>query len=289
MKNKMKLLMIILAAFFVVATLPVMSAQARLDEMLLRNAPYTSAAADLGYTGPVLYRVEKGDSLWKIAQKYGLGMKELAAVNNLSLNEVLRVGQVLTVPGKHQVYRVKKGDTLWNIAKKFNVSIISIARQNGLEDVNVLRAGQRLVIPQFGRAYAMSGWPARGGRIINLAWPLRGRITSLFGMRNGRPHEGLDIAASVGTPIRAARPGRVTFTGSMGTYGLTVIVNHGAGLTTRYAHCSRILVSKGEWVETGQAIARVGNTGRSTGPHLHFEVRLNGIACDPLPFLRVYA
>jgi len=289
MTIKIKLLTVILAALFVIAVSPTVPAQARLDEMLREDVPYTNSAAAIDYAGPVLYRVEKGDSLWKIARKYGLGTKELAAANNLLLQDVLQVGQVLTIPGKHQVYEVKKGDTLWDISKKLGVSMVSIARQNGLEDVNVLRIGQKLVIPQPGYVYAMSGWPARGGRLLDLTWPLRGRITSLFGIRNGRPHEGLDIAARTGTPIRAACSGRVTFAGGMGTYGLTVIINHGAGLTTRYAHCSKILVSEGDWVEAGQVIARVGNTGRSTGPHLHLEVRLNGIPYDPLWFLRVYA
>jgi len=286
MKIKEKLVTGILVVFLVTAALPAAPAQARFDEMLLKDVPYSSFNAELDLKGPVLYRVEKGDSLWKIARKFGLGMRELALANNLSLNEVLRVGQILVVPGEHQIYRVRKGDTLWDIARKFGVNMISIARQNGLRNMNVLQVGQKLLIPQFGHAYAVSSWSARGGRIIDLAWPLRGRITSPFGMRNGRPHEGLDIAAQAGSAIRAARPGRVTFAGSMGTYGQTVIINHGAGVSTRYAHCARIMVSEGQWVEVGQVIATVGNTGRSTGPHLHFEVRVNDIPFDPLLFLR---
>lgn len=123
-------------------------------------------------------------------------------------------------------------------------------------------------------------------------WPIRGRISSGFGWRRdpfgGRTsqhHNGIDIPARTGTAIRAAGGGTVTFSGWNGGYGNTVIIDHGIGITTMYSHNSRNRVSVGERVERGDIIANVGSTGRSTGPHLHYEVRRNGTAINPVPFL----
>lgn len=115
--------------------------------------------------------------------------------------------------------------------------------------------------------------------------PTRGTLTSRFGTRWGRTHTGIDLAAKTGTAIYAADGGTVTFSGYNGTYGYMIEIDHGGGFTTRYAHCSKLYVKKGEKVYKGQHIAAVGNTGRSTGPHLHFEVRKNGVAQDPYKYL----
>lgn len=116
-------------------------------------------------------------------------------------------------------------------------------------------------------------------------------VTSGFGWRSDpfhgerKFHYGLDLGAPAGTPIAAVRPGKVIHAGPAGTYGNLVIVDHGDGLTSRYAHCSSLDVAVGDEVAAGQAIARVGSTGRSTGPHLHFEVRKGGKAIDPTPWM----
>lgn len=125
-----------------------------------------------------------------------------------------------------------------------------------------------------------------------LAWPVQGRISSVFGYRTHpvtgarKLHSGLDIAAPSGTPLAAGAGGRVVLADWFGGYGLTVIIDHGGGLATLYAHQSRLAVSTGDTVGTGQLIGYVGSTGLSTGPHVHFEVRTNGTAEDPLPWLR---
>ncbi len=130
---------------------------------------------------------------------------------------------------------------------------------------------------------AASGW----------SMPLEGRVSSEFGMRKlghedrARMHKGLDIAAPEGTPIQAARGGVVEFAGERGGYGNTVVVDHGDGTRTLYAHASELLVEEGQRVRRGEQIAKVGSTGRSTGPHLHFEVRRDGEAVDPAPLLRM--
>ncbi|HHU63282.1 MAG TPA: peptidoglycan DD-metalloendopeptidase family protein [Clostridiales bacterium] len=120
----------------------------------------------------------------------------------------------------------------------------------------------------------------------NFSLPTRGTITSRFGMRWGKLHTGVDIGAPVGTPIRASDSGRVIFAGWSGGYGKLVKIDHGGGKVTYYAHCSSIAVSKGQKVSKGQVIARVGSTGNSTGPHLHFEIRINGKPINPLSRVR---
>src|SRR5690606_36493243 len=101
----------------------------------------------------------------------------------------------------------------------------------------------------------------------------------------GRPHEGVDIAVPQGTPVRAVEAGRVTYADWAGSYGILVTIDHGGGVETRYAHNSRVSVNVGDWVEEGDEVARSGSTGRSTGPHVHFELRVGGDAVDPLPWL----
>lgn len=119
---------------------------------------------------------------------------------------------------------------------------------------------------------------------INLIRPISGTITSRFGAVSSRrvnKHTGLDIAASTGTKIKAAAGGTVTFSGYKGSYGYMIVINHGNGVETYYAHCSKLYASVGQQVNQGDVIAAVGNTGNSTGPHLHLEVRVNGVAYNP--------
>jgi murein DD-endopeptidase MepM/ murein hydrolase activator NlpD len=129
--------------------------------------------------------------------------------------------------------------------------------------------------------------PALAGRLRGFAWPARGRFTSPFGLRRHpifgirRMHTGVDIGAPRGAPVQAAADGRVIYTGWFGGYGKIVVIDHGGGISTLYAHLSQILTSEGRTVQKGELIARVGSTGYSTGPHLHFEVRINGRPIDP--------
>jgi murein DD-endopeptidase MepM/ murein hydrolase activator NlpD len=122
---------------------------------------------------------------------------------------------------------------------------------------------------------------ASGGWI----WPVNGTLTSPFGYRWGRMHEGIDISVPEGTPIRAAKPGSVILAAYTGGYGNYTCVDHGGGLSTCYAHQSSYAVSSGDSVDQGEVIGYSGNTGSSTGPHLHFEIRVNGSAVDPLGYL----
>ena len=120
---------------------------------------------------------------------------------------------------------------------------------------------------------------------ISLAKPISGVITSRFGGRSSGTHTGLDIATSSGTPIKAAAAGTVTFAGWQGGYGNLLVISHGNGIQTYYAHCSALYASVGDKVAQGEKIAAVGSTGNSTGPHLHLEIRVNGVAQNPQNYL----
>ncbi len=120
---------------------------------------------------------------------------------------------------------------------------------------------------------------------LTLSWPLDRPVGDGFGPRGNRFHAGIDLPASRGTPVRAARGGRVVYAAPGGSFGLLVVIAHGHGVRTFYAHLSRIAVAVGDRVSSGAPIGRVGTTGHSTGPHLHFEVRVRGASVDPLPSL----
>lgn len=179
---------------------------------------------------------------------------------------------------------------------------------NSLQDSNKLRSNQELSISDAKepltvkdnndnkpvvKAEGTQKPLSRGGSISNvikasstkMEWPLRGSITSPFGVRARDNHPGIDIAASIGTPIKAASDGKVVFAGWQDGYGNLLIIQASSGLQTYYAHTSKILVNEGQTVSTGQVVAKVGMTGRTTGPHLHFEVRKNGNPVNPLSYL----
>ena len=120
---------------------------------------------------------------------------------------------------------------------------------------------------------------------VSIARPISGTITSRFGKRSRGMHTGLDIATTKGTPIGAAAAGTVTYAGPKGTYGNLVVVDHGNGVQTYYAHCDSVCCSAGQKVSQGQIISRVGTTGNSTGPHLHLEIRINGVCQNPQNYL----
>jgi murein DD-endopeptidase MepM/ murein hydrolase activator NlpD len=132
-----------------------------------------------------------------------------------------------------------------------------------------------------------AGVTAAPGRVSSsgLQWPASGPVTSGFGARWGTVHQGIDIGAPNGSPIWAAAPGEVFHAGTMSGYGNVVLIDHGHGMTTLYGHQSRIAASVGQQVTQGQVIGYVGSTGNSTGPHLHFEVRINDTPTDPIPYL----
>lgn len=160
------------------------------------------------------------------------------------------------------------------------------SREEYLREVEALAAQSaaltaKIQSAQQGAGSSGTGQPSAAG----LIWPCDGVVVSGFGMRWGRMHEGIDIGCAYGTPNRAAAAGTVIYAGWLGGYGNLVVVDHGNGLSTAYAHASSILVRVGQTVSQGETVSLVGSTGNSSGPHLHFEVRANGTAVDPLGYL----
>jgi len=207
-------------------------------------------------------------------------------------------------------YVVEPGDTLWSIAARHGSTVDDVMARNDLDDPERIKPGRRLVIsgrvlPRNRQATAQPRRvapsltdPDRMDRIgmaddatLRTAgaflWPSRGVLTSRFGLRRyRRHHDGIDLAAPHGTPIYATRDGVVEFSGWKQGFGRVVFVNHGGELVTVYGHASKLLVETGQTVKKGQLIAHVGCTGRCTGSHLHFEVRIDGRARNPLQYLQ---
>ncbi len=202
-------------------------------------------------------------------------------------------GPPLRPPGS-RMHVVRQGDNVWRISQRYDSSVEAIRRANGLRDATQIRVGQRLVVPVGVRRapqVGAKGWTrsdtrgTRGGPNA-FDWPLRGSLTSRYGFRRGAHHDGLDIAARGGTEVRAAEAGRVIHSGNgLAGYGNLIIIKHSGPYSTVYAHNRRNFVRVGDFVEKGQKIAEVGETGRASAPHLHFEVRRDGRARDPLHYL----
>ncbi len=194
------------------------------------------------------------------------------------------------------VHVVKKGETLYRIAKAYGISPRELMELNDVRDARHVEIGTELFIPG---ASGVRDVPATApgappepeeealqrGRAAQFQWPVQGVLYSRYGIRQGQRHDGIDIAAPEGTPIGAAAAGSVIYAGEQAGYGWIVILRHASGLLTLYAHASAVLVKQGEKVEAGQPVARVGRSGRTTGPHLHFEVREGTRPRNPLFYL----
>lgn len=234
--------------------------------------------------------IRSGDTLSHIALLHGTQVETLRELNGLS-GDIIRVGQQLLVPrgGKGSpgmaslTYVVRPGDTVSSLAQRYQVSVSELERVNGLTDVDMIRVGDQLSIPLKREA--------DGRGTLPLSWPLSlsGRISSDFGWRTdpfGGPaseyHGGIDIAVPVGTPVLAAADGIVVEASWLGASGYAVIIDHSQGIRTSYSHNSKLLVQPGWTVRRGERIALSGSTGRSTGPHLDFRVRVNGELVSPL-------
>jgi murein DD-endopeptidase MepM/ murein hydrolase activator NlpD len=167
--------------------------------------------------------------------------------------------------------------------KKVSLDSLSAQERADAEEIDGLQAVSADLAAKIRAAQSHSTVQRVSG--AGLIWPVNAPITSPFGWRWGRMHEGLDLGAAYGTPIAAAAAGVVIYAGWEGGYGNLTVIDHGGGLATAYGHQSRIAVSVGQSVAQGEIIGNVGSTGHSTGPHLHFEVRVNGQAVDPLGYL----
>lgn len=189
--------------------------------------------------------------------------------------------------GKGFYTTVKPGETLWQIARANKVTAQQIAEWNNIQDPDKVAAGMRVYIPKT-RASANRSQKFDDPLAFDrdrFRWPVKGAVVSRFGMREGNRHDGVDIKASSGTPINAAADGEVVFSGNLRGYGNLIIIRHEGRYYTTYGHNQKNLASVGKQVKAGDLIALVGATGRATGPHLHFEVRLGATARNPLFFM----
>lgn len=235
----------------------------------------------------LVHKVQSGETLWDIAKAYGITVDTILAANDITNSNRIRVGQelqILTVSGV--LHPVASGESLWEISSRYNIPMDKIVEANEIRDPSRIQPNTKLVIPGATQLRPRDVLVVSGQLQKAFDWPTRGRISSPFGPRWGRMHNGIDIAVPTGTPIRAAASGTVTFSGWNGGYGYIVMIDHGNGVETRYAHNSRLVASVGQRVDRGQIVAYSGNTGNSTGPHLHFEIRHRGQPYDPQRFLR---
>lgn len=256
----------------------------------------------------LVHEVQRGESLSVIARNYRVDWFTLLSVNRLKSSRSIRPGDRIRIPDrKGLLHLVRKDETLEDIALAYDVPLERIVSANDLSDPDVLQVNQELFLPNakipryliragqrrtFAREEEKASSRRSRGRREQFLIPASGSISSGYGYRthpiSGRwtMHKGVDIASPVGASVVAAKSGVVTFAGPLGGYGNLVVVEHPDGYATRYAHCSRLLVLRGQKVRQGEPIARVGDTGYTTGPHLHFEVWRDDSAIDPVTVLR---
>ncbi|MFA6537417.1 MAG: M23 family metallopeptidase [Patescibacteria group bacterium] len=254
--------------------------------------------------GIMQYVVGQGETLSAIAKKFNISVETILWQNGLTARSIIRPGDELEIlPMTGVMHKVKRGETLGAISRKYAVAQDKIVSANNMYDSASLKIGQQLIIPD-GRMVVVGTTPknvatkntpqvapitklflppekvANGDGYI---WPAGvRRISQYFSWR----HTGLDIAGPTGTNIYAVESGTVVFSGVSNGYGNNIMIDHGNGLKTRYAHASKLYVEKGDSVVKGQTIMAMGSTGWSTGPHLHFEVIVNGAKKNPLAYIK---
>lgn len=260
-----------------------------------------------------IHKIEKGENYWVIAEKYNIKPDDLIKANPGVKPERLQIGQeislvvpkpmITVVTTEVQEYTeyiafeteyeetnvLYKGEFRVKKAGKKGEREVKaeVAKENGIETQRDIL--EESIIKDPTTKVVLKGTknpPPKIGTGVLAKPTSRGVITSPFGWRWGRRHTGIDIGLPTGTAVKAADGGKVIFSGTKGAYGKCVIIDHGANIQTLYAHNSKLLVKKGDKVFKGQTIANSGNTGRSTGPHLHFEVRKNGTPVNPTQYVK---
>ncbi len=277
---------------------PGMTLRIRAKSQPAPGSPETDAGR-----GGLVYTVRKGDTLSSIARRFNVPISALILSNGISPHSVLKPGQRIAIPAPRTIIHVvEKGESLWGIANRYGISMRKLREANP-RSASGLKPGMRLEIPVDNldtlRRNAYRRHPAAGRnkskrrkagkrRFIK---PVSGSLTDKFGWRihpifhRRLFHHGIDLRARIGTPIHATADGKVVFSGRLKGYGNTIVIRHADGFSSRYAHCHKLLKHKGDRVRQGDVIATVGNTGLSTGPHLHFEIRRYGVPQNPVKYL----
>jgi murein DD-endopeptidase MepM/ murein hydrolase activator NlpD len=238
----------------------------------------------------VTHVVKRGETLYRIARTYGIDVADLMETNGIADPRDLSVGQELFVPGAERLLEVVAVPAPGPAPAQPEPT----APSNGLRSPAPPERTVATALPPPGRARERERErepePTARAEPIGrppsaFGWPLKGVLYGRFGIRDGRRHDGIDLAAPEGTRVGAAAGGEVIYVGDQAGYGRIVIVRHPGGLVTLYAHMRKSLVDEGEKVERGDPIGEVGQTGRTSGPHLHFEVREGTRPRNPLLYL----
>ena len=255
--------------------------------------------------------VRRGDTVYAIARRTDVSMRQIIDANGLRPPYMLRPGQKLVLPGP-RIHTVTKGDTVYKVSRRYGVDMASLVRANGMGPPYTIRVGQVLRLPGGARQAAgpvqtrkpagrgarrQATLPRRTARSTvpqppprrgsKFAWPVRGQIISAFGPKSGGLHnDGINIAAQAGSSVHAADNGVVAYSGNeLRSFGNLLLIRHEGGWMTAYAHNQRLLVARGETVKQGQAIAQLGSSGSVRRPQLHFEIRRGTEAVDPSRYL----
>ena len=271
---------------------------------------------------PDTITVKKGDTLYSLSRTYNIPIRDIIEANRLTPPYTLYVGRVLRLPIA-RYHTVALGDTLYSISKHYNVDITTLSKLNNLREPYTLSIGQKLALPASisSTNYSESGvhttpvtppatktsFFSKSAPVIKkaepvtssskakptayrknkFAWPVRGTIISRYGaIGKGRSNDGINIKAPLGTVVKAADSGKVAYAGNeLKGFGNLILIQHNDGWITAYAHNSSFLVKKGQWVQKGSPIAKVGSSGGVNTPQLHFEVRSGKKPLNPLAYL----
>lgn len=242
------------------------------------------------------YTVKPGDTLWSIARDNRITVNTIIGTNRMNDKRVI-VGKEIRIPNQNGImYELKAMDSLQLICKKYKTDIKIVMEINDLnENPSGLTPGKSIFLPgakpiikiEEKKAVNKSQVAYRkySKKSQMFVLPVPGIVTSSFGYREREFHAGVDLRANVGRQIAASAEGQVVYSGYMGGYGKLIIIRHSNGFTTRYAHNSANLVGEGTYVRRNQVIALAGMTGHSTGPHVHFEIRKNGVPQNPMHYV----
>ena len=237
------------------------------------------------------HTVEDGESIADVATTLGVTVSNLLASNQLFGGEQLQPNQVLYASAEGIVHIIKQGQTLTDIARSYSVPVQTLSDANDLTDQSTIFAGDRMLIPGVTTSFWNNAVVLSKGVPSQFIWPLEGEVVSSYGPRihpvlgNAENHDGIDIDVPEGTTARSAAGGEVFFYGEQPGYGNLLIIKHAGGYISLYGHLSDSFVFAGQYVEMGQAVAQSGNTGISSGPHLHFELRNGEYPIDPERYL----
>jgi len=232
----------------------------------------------------VRHKVAPGETVFRIARNYGVTVEELKAANGIADPRSLSVGQELLIPTVPPEEPAPEEPDEPHAEPDLGPTT---------EQGRAPRVAARVELPPRPSSTSRPAPPRRGGKAARpepatkglLDWPFRGVLYGRFGKKGREPHDGIDLAAPAGTPVQTAQEGTVLYAGEQKGYGLIVIVQHPNGIITLYAHNRDLRVKTGQTVRRSQVVATVGESGRTSGPHLHFEVRVDGKPVDPMDYL----